>query len=60
MGVWTTGKGRIFIWRPDREKDGISYSRLTNEPYDGAVLNFFPNGQLDYKEVSKGKKRVSG
>ena len=38
------------------EKDGISYSMLTNEPYDGAVLNFFPNGQLDYKGSFKNGK----
>ena len=39
------------------EKDGISYSMLTNEPYDGAVLNFFPNGQLDYKGSFKNGKK---
>ena len=39
------------------EKDGISYSRLTNEPYDGAVLNFFPSGQLDYKGSFKNGRK---
>ena len=39
------------------EKDGISYSILSNEPYDGAVINFFPNGQLDYKGSFKNGKK---
>ena len=39
------------------EKDGISYSTLTNEPYDGSVINFFSNGQLDYKGSFKNGKK---
>ena len=39
------------------EKDGISYSILSNEPYDGAVINFFSNGQLDYKGSFKDGKK---
>ena len=39
------------------EKDGISYSTLTNEPYDGSVINFFSNGQLDYKGSFKDGKK---
>ena len=39
------------------EKDGISYSSLTNEPYDGSVINFFSNGQLDYKGSFKNGKK---
>ena len=39
------------------EKDGISYSTLSNEPYDGAVINFFSNGQLDYKGSFKNGRK---
>ena len=39
------------------EKDGISYSTLTNEPYDGSVINFFSNGQLDYKGTFKNGRK---
>ena len=39
------------------ENDGISYSTLTNEPYDGSVINFFSNGQLDYKGSFKNGKK---
>ena len=39
------------------EKDGISYSILSNEPYDGSVINFFSNGQLDYKGSFKNGKK---
>ena len=39
------------------EKDGVSYSILTNEPYDGSVINFFSNGQLDYKGSFKNGKK---
>ena len=39
------------------EKDGISYSILSNEPYDGAVINFFSNGQLDYKGSFKNGRK---
>ena len=39
------------------EKNGISYSTLTNEPYDGSVINFFSNGQLDYKGSFKNGKK---
>ena len=39
------------------EKDGISYSIITNEPYDGSVINFFSNGQLDYKGSFKNGKK---
>ncbi|MBH68517.1 MAG: hypothetical protein CMM58_09210 [Rhodospirillaceae bacterium] len=38
-------------------RDGITYSKLTNEPYDGAVINFFPNGQLDYKGSFKNGRK---
>ena len=39
------------------EKDGISYSTLSNEPYDGSVINFFSNGQLDYKGSFKNGRK---
>ena len=39
------------------EKDGISYSILSNEPYDGSVINFFSNGQLDYKGSFKNGRK---
>ena len=39
------------------EKDGISYSTLSNEPYNGSVINFFSNGQLDYKGSFKNGKK---
>ena len=39
------------------EKDGISYSTLSNEPYNGSVINFFSNGQLDYKGSFKDGKK---
>ena len=39
------------------EKDGISYSTLTNEPHDGSVINFFSNGQLDYKGSFKNGRK---
>ena len=39
------------------EKDGISDSTLTNEPYDGAVIKFFSNGQRDYKGSFKNGKK---
>ena len=39
------------------EKDGISYSTLTNEPRDGSVINFFSNGQLDYKGSFKNGRK---
>ena len=39
------------------EKDGISYSTLTNEPYGGSVIDFFSNGQLDYKGSFKNGKK---
>ena len=39
------------------EKNGISYSTLTNEPYDGSVINLFSNGQLDYKGSFKNGKK---
>ncbi len=39
------------------EKDGISYSIISNEPYDGAVINFFSNGQLDYKGSFKNGRK---
>ena len=30
-------------------RDGVAYSKVDNEPYDGDVLNFHSNGQLDFK-----------
>ena len=58
--LWTYGlqaKAESLSGDQIIEKDGISYSRLTNEPYDGAVLNIFPNGQLDYKGSFKNGKK---
>ena len=30
-------------------RNGVAYSKVDNEPYDGDVLNFHSNGQLDFK-----------
>jgi antitoxin component YwqK of YwqJK toxin-antitoxin module len=30
-------------------RSGVAYSKIDNEPYDGDVLNFHSNGQLDFK-----------
>ena len=30
-------------------RNGVAYSKVDNEPYDGDVLNFHSNGQLNFK-----------
>ena len=34
-------------------RNGVAYSKVDNEPYDGDVLNFHSNGQLDFKGAIK-------
>jgi antitoxin component YwqK of YwqJK toxin-antitoxin module len=30
-------------------RNGVAYTKIDNEPYEGDVLNFYSNGQLNYK-----------
>ena len=57
LALGTEGNAEALSGDQIVEKDGISYSSLTNEPYDGSVINFFSNGQLDYKGSFKNGKK---
>ena len=51
--VWLVSNNPLLAQAVSSEKltlrNGIAYSKVDNEPYDGDVLNFHSNGQLYFK-----------
>ena len=48
--VWVVSNNPLLAQAVSSEKltqrNGVAYSKVDNEPYDGDVLNFHSNGQL--------------
>jgi antitoxin component YwqK of YwqJK toxin-antitoxin module len=51
--VWVVSDNPLLAQAVSSEKlthrNGVAYSKVDNEPYDGDVLNFHSNGQLYFK-----------